>query len=149
VQRFQADAENLRGSSFIIAGSLKGFEDKHLLCLFDSSADAQPDCVGIVGRSTQRRLAESGREMLGLDHPRVAHDDRTLDRVAQFANVSRPGISVELVQHRFTYGADLARVLAAHLSQKQLHQSGNVFLMLPQRRHVNVKYVEPIIKITA
>ncbi len=87
--------------------------------------------------------------MLGLDHAGVADNHGALDRVAQFADIARPGIIVELIEHRFADCGDFADVFVAHLGQQKLHQSGNVFFVFAQRRHVDVEYVEPVIEIAA
>src|SRR6202166_4678402 len=87
---FQADAQNLRGSRLVVAGRLQRLQNQHLLCFFDRGADAQANCIGIIGRGAKRRLPEARGQMLGLDHTGFAYDDRTLDRVAQLPHVPRP-----------------------------------------------------------
>src|SRR5271165_4270387 len=90
VQRLQTDAENFRGPGFIVAGRFQSLQDEHFLSLFDGCADSQADRIGIVGRGAKRRLPKSWRQMLGLDHSAIADDHRSLDGVAQLANVARP-----------------------------------------------------------
>src|SRR5271165_2333938 len=149
VQRLQTDAENFRGPGFIVAGRFQSLEDEHLLGFFDGGADAEADRIGIVGRGAQRSLAESRWQMLGLNDSAVANDHRSLDGVAQLANVARPGVGVELIEHCFTHRADFAAMLFSHLSQQALHQRRDIFLMLAQRRHVDVEDVEAVIKVAA
>ena len=46
-------------------------------------------------------------------------------------------------------GSNFAAMLCAHFRNQKLNQIRNVFLMLSQRRHVNVEDIQPVIKIAA
>ena len=62
--------------------------------------------------------------------------------VAQFANISRPGVAHENIQH---FRADAAHVLAmlgVYIAQDMFHQQRDVFLVFAQRRQIDVKHVQ-------
>ncbi len=82
MERFQADAEDLRGPRLVVAGRLQGLQDQHFLCFFHSGAHTQANRIGIIGRGAQRGLSKSWRQMFGFNHAGIAHDDGPLDSVA-------------------------------------------------------------------
>src|ERR1700726_4002441 len=90
MQRFQTNPENLGGSSLVVAGSLQRFQNQHFLGFFHRRAYAQANCIRIVGCRAQRSLSKPRGQMLGLDHARIADDDRPLDHIAQLTHVARP-----------------------------------------------------------
>jgi len=94
---------------------------QHFFGFFHRSANAQANCVRIIGRCADRSVAESGGQMLGLNDSGFTNDDCPLNGVAQLAHVARPRIVVELVEHSLAHGGDFAAVLGAHLRQQELH----------------------------
>ena len=111
---FQANTQNFRSFRLVVAGRLQRLEDQHFFRLPHRCAHSQTDGVRIMSTGAQDRVAESGRQMFGFDHASVAHNHSALDRVAQFADVSRPGIVVEQIHHGFADGAHFAGMLLAH-----------------------------------
>src|SRR5271156_2763363 len=102
-----------------------------------------------MGAGAQDSVAESGRQMFGFDHTTVTDDHRPLDGVAQLADISRPGIVGEQIHNRFADGGHFAAVLRAHFRNQKLHQVGDVLLVFPQGRHVDVEHIQPVIEIAA
>ena len=149
VEGFQTDSQNFRGTRLIVAGGLERFQDQHFLGFFDRRAYAQADGVGVVGCGTQRGLTETRRQVLGLHHAGVADDHGALERIAQFAHISRPGVVVELVEYGLADCRHFAAMLLAHFRKQKLNQGRNVFLVFPQRRHVNIEDIEAVVEIAA
>ena len=78
------------------------------------------------------------------DEVGLGHDHGTLDAVAEFADVTRPAV---LVQRRAGPGVDplhLLVVFPGKLFDERCGKQRDVFLPLPQRRHVYVDHVEPV-----
>src|SRR5215468_9451228 len=67
MQRFKADAENLCGPRFIVAGCRQRFQDEHLLGLLHSGANFQPDTIGVAYGNAQSCAAKVGRQMPRLN----------------------------------------------------------------------------------
>ena len=93
--------------------------------------------------------AEARRQVARLDDRGFADDHGALQRVAQLAHVSRPGVVLEQLHDRFAGGADGARMLAVHVLDQDFHQGRNVFLVLAQGWHVDAENVQPVVKIVA
>src|SRR5260370_3440799 len=79
------------------------------------------------------------REILGF-----AHDDRSLNHVLQFANVTRPGIRLKQVQTLLVDPPYILSCTPRATMNEILNQHRNIFLSFPQRRHLNRKNVEPV-----
>ncbi len=64
-------------------------------------------------------LAKAGRQVPGLDHSAVANNHRSLQRIAQFADVARPCVVLNIfITASLTVG-DLAAVLGAHFRDQK------------------------------
>src|SRR6266478_5719457 len=79
------------------------------------------------------------REIFGF-----AHDDRSLNHVLQFANVTRPGIRLKQVQTLLFDPPYILSCTPRATMNEILNQHRNIFLSFPQRRHLNRKNVEPV-----
>ena len=108
---FQANTQNFRSFRFVVAGGFQRLEDQHFFRLAHGGAHSQTDRVRIIGTGALDGVAESGRQMFGFDHAAVAHNHSALNRVAQLADISRPGIVVEQIHHGFADGTHLAGML--------------------------------------
>src|SRR6266446_10156827 len=100
-----------------------------------------------VGPKTRPRDSISqivDREILG-----VAKNNRALDYVAQFADVTGPGIRLKQVQRFSAYTPNVFSGFPGVAIDKVLHQHRNVFSSLPQRRNLKRKYIQAVEKILA
>src|SRR2546429_9754470 len=66
----------------------------------------------------------------------LAHDGRALQSVAQFADVSRPGMPHEDIHHFRADSADMPAVLGVDVAQNVLHEQGDVFFVRSEERRV-------------
>src|SRR5579864_3399753 len=95
MQGFQAYAEDFRCPRLIVAGGLQGLENEHFLGFFHRGPHPQPHRIRVAGCGAQWSLAKPRRQMLGLNHSAITNDNRSLDGIAQFADVSWPRIVIE------------------------------------------------------
>ncbi len=105
-------------------------------------------------RARRRNLATDGvadvqRHVARRQPVAAGQHDHLLDRVAQLADVARPGVGAEHVD-RFG-GEPLHRfpVPDAELLQEEIAQGGDVAVPLGQRRHVDVDDIQPVEQILA
>src|SRR5258706_332538 len=78
----------------------------------------------------------------------VAYDDRSLDDVLQFANVTRPRVRLQQFQALFVYPANVLSHFPDVTIDKILNQHRNILPSFPQRRHLHGKNVEPVKEVT-
>ena len=143
MQRLHGDAQNLRGSRFVVAGVSERQFDQLPLGFADRHAGAQ------ARRRGARRPGhgEVGREMFGLDEISAAQDDGSLDHVSKLANVSRPPI---FLQQRCGFGIkrpDRPAVAGIELLDEGLREQRNIVRALAQRRHLDRDDVEPVVQV--
>src|SRR5882762_2432666 len=78
---------------------------------------------------------------------RFAHDDRSLNHVLQFANVTRPGIRLKQVQTLLVDTPYILSYIPRATIQEIIDQHRNVCPAFPQRRNLKGKNVEPVKKV--
>src|SRR6266436_8693272 len=78
------------------------------------------------------------------EHRIGARDQEAFDHIAEFADISRPVISLEGLHRRTLDGLDGAAHSLAKVIHKMPDQCRDVFTPLAQRRNRNGKDVEPI-----
>src|SRR6185437_6162825 len=76
-------------------------------------------------------------------------DDRALNNVLQFANVTRPGIQLKQIEGFFAYASEVLSFSSGIAIDEVLHQHRNVFSPLSQRRNLNGKNVKAVEKVFA
>jgi hypothetical protein len=79
----------------------------------------------------------------------LSHIIGALERVAQFADISRPRVAHENVEHFRADAADVLAVLGVDVAQDVLDEKGNVLFVFAKRRQVNVKDVQAEVKVLA
>ena len=146
MQSLQADSQNFSGFGLVVVGGFESLQDEEFLRFSDRGADAQAHRVGIVHRRSHRRLTETGRQMLGFNHRTFTNDRGPLQRIAQLAHISRPGVIAEQIEDGFAQRCNLAAMLFIHVGQQRMDEIGNIFLVLAQRWHVNVENIQPIVE---
>ena len=72
-----------------------------------------------------------------------------LDDVFQFAHVARPVKLHQLVAALRRNAIELLLRFLGQPRQKKVHQVGNVFLVLAQRRNIDGHDVQPVVKVLA
>ena len=87
--------------------------------------------------------------MLAGDEAGPAQDYRALDHVAQLANVSRPGVALEVLLGVGSQAAHLTIVLSVELLDERARQQRDVVLAVTQGRQVDREDVEPIEEVLA
>ena len=77
-----------------------------------------------------------------------AQDDRPFDGIAQFPHIAWPVMSHQPGQHLPIHSLNLSPVLGIHVGQQGFNDGGDVFFMFPQRWHMQVKNVQPVVQIS-
>src|SRR5207237_6575102 len=72
---------------------------------------------------------------------------RSLDGIAQFADISGPGVAHENVHHFSANSADVLAVLGVDVAQDVLDKERNVVFVFAERRQVDVKNVQAEIEV--
>src|SRR5216110_639105 len=92
---------------------------------------------------------ELGRKVMRLNARLRANNDQPLDKVAQFADISRPGIA----NKNFGSGiAELTQFLSVggtEFPQEIPGQRGDILLAVAQCRHVKRNHIQAVEKILA
>ena len=97
---------------------------------------------GEIARAFGLRLAEFVGQATARDQVFFAHDRGALEHVAQLANVARPGVAAEDVEHFGADAADVVAVLGVDVAKDVFDEQRNVVFVIAQRRQVNVEDVE-------
>ena len=87
--------------------------------------------------------------MFQLDGSFAGEDYGALEHIAQLANIARPLMAREDINHRRGYVGDAAFVTAVEIGEQGFGDRLNVFLALPQRRQMDVKDIQPVEEIFA
>src|SRR5712664_266309 len=143
---FQADAEQLRRPGFVVPGCAQRLHDEFALHRINRRPHGKLDRRKIA-RPFPRRLSELSRQARARNQIFLAHDGRALQYIAQLADVSRPGVSHENIHHFRADPSHMLPMLGVHVAQNMLDEPWNIVLMLTQRRQVDVKHIQPEIKI--
>jgi len=106
----------------------------HVFFLKGESAGKLTRIFGCRCRQFLRDPAFIGRKILCF-----AHDDRSLDNVLQFANISRPGVRLKKVQRLFIYPVKALSCSSCEMIDEVFNQQGDVFSSFPQGRNFNRK----------
>jgi hypothetical protein len=77
----------------------------------------------------------------------LVQDDRAFHDVLQLADITRPTVSLQLLERAFGETSEILARAFGESSHKVLHQQWNVFRSLTQRRSDDGKDVQPVIKI--
>ena len=147
VQSLQADAENLCSSRLVVARARQRAQNELLFCFFDGRAYAKMDRVRIQLCGSHLRGAEARRQVFRLNDSAAGKDNCALDRVPQFAYVSRPTVGLKRLHHRVVNSRNPSSMLLVQIVDKRFHQIGQIFLVLAQGRHVNVENVQAIVQV--
>ncbi len=65
-----------------------------------------------------------------------------LQNIAQFANIARPRVAHENVEHFRADAADVFAVFGVDVTQDMLDEQRNVFFVFAQRRQIDVENVQ-------
>src|SRR5215469_1059569 len=116
VQRFETDAEEFGGASFVLVGGVESLENQFPFGGLDSSAGRETKAGKFVclRHGTAR---EAFRQVLASDGTVIAGDGSALEDIAKLTHVSRPRISFEKVHHFGIHSENLAAVLLIHFAQ--------------------------------
>src|SRR3972149_865587 len=85
-----------------------------------------------------------GRDVFGGNPVRGSHYDEPFDEVLQFPHISGPVVVVKDVHRLFIYFEHLPGRLARELSKEVFHEKRYVLSALPQRRHMERYYIQPV-----
>src|SRR5258705_12308455 len=77
------------------------------------------------------------------------NDDRALNNILQFANVTGPGVRLKQIEGFPVYPPDILSFFSGIAIDEVLDQHRNVFSPLAQRRDLNGEHVQAIEKILA
>ena len=70
-----------------------------------------------------------------------------LDRVPQLSDVAGPAVVHHALQHVARDPADVVSMNLSQLVNEPIHQQGDVFFALTQRRQMHLKHVDAVIEI--
>src|SRR5579863_9232874 len=73
-----------------------------------------------------------------------AYNDRSLNHVLQFANITRPRVRLQQIETLFVQRLKALSCLPRETINEVLNQQGNVFSSFTQRRHFNWKNIESV-----
>src|SRR5450432_1871860 len=104
MQGLQANAEDFGGARFVVVRGFESFHNQQTFGFTHGGANANANRIRIVGGRAEGDLPEARRQVLGLDHRSFANDHGALQRVAQLANIARPGMVAKGVQHSLADG---------------------------------------------
>src|SRR5690348_4811063 len=148
VEGLQADTEQFGGASLVVSRSTEGLQNEFALHGVHGGADGKLNGGKIAG-PLRRDFAEFRWKARAGDEVLVAHNGGALKSVAQFADVSRPGVAHENVEHFRADAADVLAVLGINVAQDMLDEKGDVFFVFAERGQVNVKNVQAEVKVLA
>src|SRR5260370_28225050 len=90
---------------------------------------------------------ESHGNVAAADEVPVTHNPGTVERVAQFADISRPSIAVEELADFGIHPANLTAVFGIEVAENVLDERGNILLAIAQSGQMNMEDVQPEIEI--
>ena len=96
-----------------------------------------------TARHSDRRLSREPT-FINCELLRFAYDDRSLDHILQFTNITRPRVRLKQIEALLAQGLKALSCLPCETINEVLNQQGNVFLSFTQRRHFNWKNVESV-----
>src|SRR5262245_56004565 len=148
VQGLETDAQNDGRAGLVAAGLFEGLQDQLALSVLDGGADRQ-DHVRLGPRRGRHRCLIEGRQVLGAHELVGTDDDRSLDHVAELADVPGPPVAPEEVEGVVVDAADRTPVPLVELVHERLGELGDVLHPVAQGRHRDRQYVESVVEILA
>ncbi len=102
-----------------------------------------------VPHTEQIRVLHSVGQVLRVNGIVVAQDDRALDNVFEFTDISRPLIFKQQRHRSWSYPGHRLFANSRVLLQKMLGQLWNIFRVVPERRGLNTHHIDSVIEILA
>ena len=118
--------------------------DQRALGLLDGVADRHTQLVAVGRDRGDGRAAKAGRELRRLQRSLAGQNHAALEDIAELANVTRPGVRAEPVQHLGRDICHLGGVFAIQVLEQRLGKDGQIVLALPQGGQGNGKDVEAV-----
>src|SRR5713226_9357704 len=117
---------------------------------FASTQGIFNDCLFVNGQRAGQ--AELAFELGSRGQPTLVDDEfvgvrdnhRPLDNVLQLANVPRPHVGLQVIESPLADAPESLPCLPRVAADEVLHQHGDIFPPVPQRWHLDGKYVKPI-----
>src|SRR4029077_4841761 len=145
MQRLEANSEKFRSTGLVI-GSRERLQDELTLHGIHGRAERKAQGGELGGRGSMG-AAEVRRKMAAADEVSVAHNHGTLEHIAQFADVSRPSITVEELADFGIHTANLTAVFGVEVAKNVLDERGYILLTIAQGGQMNMKDVQAEIEI--
>src|SRR5260370_42108520 len=114
MERLQADTKDLSCPGLVVVGGLESLDNQLPLGLAHGGPDTDANGISIICRGPHRSVAESWRQVLGLDHGPFADNHRAFQCVPQLTHVSRPSVISKSIEHGFADGGYAAGVFRVH-----------------------------------
>src|SRR5581483_5611092 len=148
IQGGEWNAEALGGFGLVPVALFQHVHDDAALAIFH---DVEKRGVGAVleDRQAQPASHDGVRQQVNGDAGSGGEHDGALDHVLQFAHVSRPGIIQQHAQRFLGDLADRPLIFRGKLADEKVHQQGDIFLALTQRRQVDGDDVQAVKEIFA
>src|SRR5690348_2911412 len=129
VKCLQADSKQFRGSGFVLACGRKSLEDQFAFGIIDGGSNGKAKAAE-SGCADGGSMAEIWRKVLAANRTPVRGDNGPFQHIAQFADVTRPGIRAEKVHRIGADASDSLTVLCRYFREQVIDQRLQVFLML-------------------
>src|SRR4029077_18123209 len=94
-------------------------------------------------------VLEHSRQMFHVDASLARQNYRPFQHIAQFPDVTRPGMPGESLMYGLRNITYPAVVLAVQVTDQELGKLLNVLLAFSQRWQVDVEYIEAVVKVLA
>lgn len=155
VERAAGDAQQACRGALVAVGGAQGGQDARRLvagrlraggaCLLVAR---ERSGIGIGSLSVPfHDVTHHVREMMDIQRVPVHQDDGPLHRVAQLPHVAGPRVAHQRGECFRREDGNRLVVARCAFEQEGLHQFGNVFRSLPQRRNLQRDDVEPVVQV--
>src|SRR5436309_2962519 len=142
IERAAAEAQGVGRMADVAIGSDQSFADEN--CLHGLEAHF----VDVLRRSTRATLRVQA-EIGHFNAPAARHQDASLDRVIELANISRPAVLQHLLQGAWFETLNWSAIARCVTPKKMCRQRRYIFSTLPQRGQCDLDCIEAEKKILA
>ena len=143
--------EKPRGDRFIAARPLQCLLNESVLDSFQDRVHIHPAgrqrnirCCRLLGGIVVNNIF---RNIFGMDDAVFVHHNQALHEILHFPDIARPAVFLDDSHRRLIdFGARFPFAAAVYFKEV-VHQKANVPVALAQRRKLEWKYIEPIVKV--
>src|SRR5271170_8043553 len=141
IQRGERDMEAFGRFGLVPAAFFQHIDDDATLTVFHD-AEERGARAGVHSRNGGAAAYDVIRQQVGSDIGVRGENYSALDGVLQFADVAGPRVGDQRPQCFGAHTTARALVFVRIFLQEMLHQHGNVFATLAERREIDADYIE-------